>query len=550
MKKLLLTLCALVILGINYAQADVATLTMSTGKLTGLTNSNSKTVQDDKNNDWTFSMTGTGALQNFSTDKGMQFGSSKKPISTLTVKSVSFADKVISKVTVITSCASGGNASVSVKVGNDSFLIGNDNSYALQYTGQTEASETLEFTGSASGEITVAYSVSSKAIYLMSIAVEYTNAQVDPNQPAVPTFSIDGGEVDMNTTVTITGDDKTQSLKYWFDDEEATTVTGATATVTITKACTLNAIAIGEGGVESSTHSVSFTLTPVRCDYTKVTTLTSGKYVFMCGDNFVDPVLSSNRCDFTTDFTKTGDEVEALNKYEFTITVDANNIATIQGPDGMYYGMPKATTVFASVANADNSCNWTYTVNADGQVIFTNSEYPTYTIAQHMGTKNPYNNMAPGIYKEGAVYPTLYKLVVAPAAPELDGVEITDGKITGDKLTFKVVEGVSVWYKIETETVANAPAREVNAEGYTKYEGEPITLTNNMKSVTYYSEDNATGAKSEPVTYAIDLLSGIAGIEAEAGEAVYYNLQGVRVENPVKGLYIRVANGKSQKVIM
>lgn len=44
--------------------------------------------------------------------------------------------------------------------------------------------------------------------------------------------------------------------------------------------------------------------------------------------------------------------------------------------------------------------------------------------------------------------------------------------------------------------------------------------------------------------------TGIAGIEAEAGEAVYYNLQGVRVENPVKGLYIRVANGKSQKVIM
>ncbi len=167
-----------------------------------------------------------------------------------------------------------------------------------------------------------------------------------------------------------------------------------------------------------------------------------------------------------------------------------------------------------------------------------------------MGSSNPYNNMAPGIYKDGAVYPTLYKLVVAPAAPELDGVEITDGKITGDKLTFKVVEGVSVWYKIETETVANAPAREVNAEGYTKYEGEPITLTNNMKSVTYYAEDNATGAKSEPVTYAIDFLSGIAGIEAEAGEAVYYNLQGVRVENPVKGLYIRVANGKSQKVIM
>lgn len=383
-----------------------------------------------------------------------------------------------------------------------------------------------------------------------SVDIYLDKTPADPKQPAAPSFNPDGGEVDMNTIVSITGDEKTQSLKYWFDDEEATTVTGATATVTIAKACTLNAIAIGEGGVESSTKSVSFTLAPVKNTYKKVTVLTSGKYVFMCGDNFVNPALSGNRCNFTTDFTKTGDEVEALDKYEFTITVDADNMATIQGPDGNYYGMSKANTVFASVANADNSCNWTYTVNADGQVIFTNTEYPTYTIAQHMGSSNPYNNMAPGIYKDGAVYPTLYKLVVAPAAPELDGVEITDGKITGDKLTFKVVEGVSVWYKIETETVANAPAREVNAEGYTKYEGEPITLTNNMKSVTYYAEDNATGAKSEPVTYAIDFLSGIAGIEAEAGEAVYYNLQGVRVENPAKGLYIRVANGKSQKVIM
>ncbi len=44
-------------------------------------------------------------------------------------------------------------------------------------------------------------------------------------------------------------------------------------------------------------------------------------------------------------------------------------------------------------------------------------------------------------------------------------------------------------------------------------------------------------------------VSGVNGIEVEAGEAEYYNLQGIKVANPEKGLYIKVENGKSVKVI-
>ena len=43
--------------------------------------------------------------------------------------------------------------------------------------------------------------------------------------------------------------------------------------------------------------------------------------------------------------------------------------------------------------------------------------------------------------------------------------------------------------------------------------------------------------------------SGIAGIEAEDGEAVYFNLQGVRVQNPENGVFIRVQNGKAVKIM-
>lgn len=54
-----------------------------------------------------------------------------------------------------------------------------------------------------------------------------------------------------------------------------------------------------------------------------------------------------------------------------------------------------------------------------------------------------------------------------------------------------------------------------------------------------------------PILYVKADGSGVANIAVENnGEAVYYNLQGVRVENPVKGLYIVVKGGKSQKVML
>ena len=50
------------------------------------------------------------------------------------------------------------------------------------------------------------------------------------------------------------------------------------------------------------------------------------------------------------------------------------------------------------------------------------------------------------------------------------------------------------------------------------------------------------------MTLTVTKTSGVEAIEAEEGNAVYYNLQGVRVDNPENGIFIRVANGKSVKV--
>lgn len=47
-----------------------------------------------------------------------------------------------------------------------------------------------------------------------------------------------------------------------------------------------------------------------------------------------------------------------------------------------------------------------------------------------------------------------------------------------------------------------------------------------------------------------NLTTAVEAIEVEEGEAVYYNLQGVKVVNPENGMYLKVVNGKASKVLV
>jgi hypothetical protein len=62
------------------------------------------------------------------------------------------------------------------------------------------------------------------------------------------------------------------------------------------------------------------------------------------------------------------------------------------------------------------------------------------------------------------------------------------------------------------------------------------------------------GAKSASVlTLSFDddpEVSGIEDVNAEDAEVEYYNLQGVKVENPEKGIYIMKQGGKTSKVVL
>ena len=45
-------------------------------------------------------------------------------------------------------------------------------------------------------------------------------------------------------------------------------------------------------------------------------------------------------------------------------------------------------------------------------------------------------------------------------------------------------------------------------------------------------------------------VSGIEDVNVNDGEVEYYNLQGVKVENPEKGIYIMKQGGKTSKVVL
>lgn len=109
-------------------------------------------------------------------------------------------------------------------------------------------------------------------------------------------------------------------------------------------------------------------------------------------------------------------------------------------------------------------------------------------------------------------------------------------------------EGNCYW----TATMVDGKVKIANTEKYVEEGKDPVEvyLAGKAYNSDYEMCPTSFENKPLPMLYVKGEGSGVANIAVENnGEAVYYNLQGVRVENPVKGLYIVVKGGKSQKVM-
>lgn len=120
-------------------------------------------------------------------------------------------------------------------------------------------------------------------------------------------------------------------------------------------------------------------------------------------------------------------------------------------------------------------------------------------------------------------------------------------KANGFKVYFKYNETAS-----EPSYRPAVRAAATSTEGYTEYgaKGVELDMTKaKTNGISFIVEEN--GVKSNPVT--INNFSVPTGIdeigEEEAAEPIYFDLQGFPVKNPEKGIYIRVINGKADKVL-
>lgn len=189
-----------------------------------------------------------GAYFGWSSTKALQFGSTSNPCSEFSLTSASFAGKVITKVTVNTSTGTSAEAECSVRVGDTSY-----GSHALT-TDPTD----YEFTGSASGDIVVAWTQSTeRALYVKTITVDYEDAATELSAPVVQVSQ--SAEINFDPIlVTITADDA--SIYYTLDGTTPTAEsTLYTAPFQLTQNATIKAVAVK--GTTVSPVSDAITLT-------------------------------------------------------------------------------------------------------------------------------------------------------------------------------------------------------------------------------------------------------------------------------------------------
>lgn len=271
-----------------------------------------------------------------------------------------------------------------------------------------------------------------------------------------------------------------------------------------------------------------------------------------------------------------------------TIRLYANNTMTITAPAGKEFASVKAYqgTTETVVYNGENTTTCTFTATAavkwDKFVISTEAGVTPPPAGGDITVKKA-TEFAAGevafVFNEGYVETFAadkgYGYWMAVAATPADEMKVskeaiftfanTDKGYTikdchdrfmgwdGSHWSFNAYttseEGNCYW----TVTMVDGKVRIANTKKYVEEGKDPVEvyLAGKAYNSDYEMCPTCFEDKPLPMLYVKQAGSGVANIAVENnGEAVYYNLQGVRVENPVKGLYIVVKDGKSQKVML
>ena len=184
-------------------------------------------------------------------NRGYQLGSSGKPMEEFTLTLDKKYENIVS---VIVNAATGGSCTLSVSVGGNAFG---------EEVSLTNESADYEFTGNASGNVTLNFNASEKACYLKSITIISTKKE--SVVCATPEFSLAEGTYNETQTLTITSSEGS-TIVYSINDGEIEEA-ASPATITLEAEATavtyeIVAFATMDGAEESETVTKTYTIDP------------------------------------------------------------------------------------------------------------------------------------------------------------------------------------------------------------------------------------------------------------------------------------------------
>lgn len=98
------------------------------------------------------------------------------------------------------------------------------------------------------------------------------------------------------------------------------------------------------------------------------------------------------------------------------------------------------------------------------------------------------------------------------------------------------------------ESSVNKVKARAGEDGFTLYSAPIECGGTEQGQLQFYAK--TADKQSNTETFQFSIMTGIDGVDADNdSDARWFNLQGVEVKNPANGIYIRVANGKTTKVI-
>lgn len=302
-------------------------------------------------------------------------------------------------------------------------------------------------------------------------------------------------------------------------------------------------------------------------------------YADASSSDLLDPELKFPEEAYTTDLESTFVSPKATSLSDGAITYSSSEpgVATVDAETGDVTVVAYGTTVItATIASTETyragSASYTLSV-VDPNVLLDSPLGSEFTfIDGEFGTnKNVWNHDNTYGLKGTAYSGGIYAVTGIAASPMLDLKNRTEivlnfqnafnnYKVNNAMIDVADFEGYAYlvvkeensedW--VELEDALTAPT----AFSWTFYDNDPVSLdAYKGKKIQfgfkYVSTEECAGTwEVKNIKVTAKTASAISEIETEENVApVYYNLQGVRVANPEKGLYIMVKGNKSQKVI-